>query len=96
MKAAFSKLISRKKKPKTLSTGPGLNQSMIDMIVSEARPEDSFHSQRHVRSPTSADADSLIQNLERNRDDLFNSPGLIRPKSNISSVLNVPKKVQKR
>lgn len=94
MKAAFNKILNKKKKSKVLSTGPTLNQSMIDMIVNDTDPNESFRSAqlRPMRSP-SVIVDEVPAVGTARLDTLFDSPNQIQIKSNISSVLNVPKKV---
>ena len=93
MKAAFNKILHRKKKPKTLNTGPGLNQSMIDIIVNDNENNESFHSHQPevVRSPSVVGND--FEDFTDRFDMLSGSPDKVRIRGNISSVLNVPKKV---
>ncbi len=93
MKAAFNKLLHRKKKPKILNSGPGLNQSMIDMIVNDNHNQDSFlsHQPEVVNSPSNFGTE--LEGFSENVEDLFGSPTQPRIRANISSVLNVPKKV---
>jgi len=95
MKAAFNKILHRKKKPKTLSTGPGLNQSMINIIVNDNENNDSFrsHQPEIARSPSILGND--FDDFTDRFNNIANSPDKIRIKGNISSVLNVPKKVSR-
>lgn len=93
MKAAFNKLINKKKKPKILNTGPGLNQSMIDIIVNNNAATDSFRShQPQSRSPSLAGED--IYGDHDMLDFMIESPDKPYRKANITTVLNVPKKVK--
>ena len=93
MKAAFNKILHRKKKTKTMSTGPGLNQSMINIIVNDNENNDSFHSHQPelARSPSVVGTD--FEDFTDRLDMIPGSPDKVRIRGNISSVLNVPKKV---
>jgi hypothetical protein len=94
---AINKLLTRKKKPKILSTGPTLNQSMIDMIVNDRPANESFHSQQGglMRSPSIGGNEVDIDDLASTDriDTMFDSPNRISMKANIGSVLNMPKRV---
>lgn len=94
---SINNLFKRKKKPKILSTGPTLNQSMIDMIVNDKPANESFHSQQGglIRSPSIAGNEAGVDDLAISDriDTMFDSPNQIPMKANIGSVLNMPKRV---
>ena len=99
MKAAFDKLLNRKKKPKILNTGPGLNQSMIDIIINQNEVEvgvdHSFHSHRIQASSPSIPGDEVYGYPDQ-LDFMIDSPDKPYRKANITTVMNVPKKVSSR
>jgi len=91
MASHLFKLFTQKKK---VRKGPSeSNQSMIDFIAEDVSANDSFRSHQPHWDSSLSDLDHLNRRLTEASPTSANFPITHKPRANISSVFNTPKKV---
>lgn len=88
--SSLFKLFTKKK----IRKGPSeSNQSMIDFIADDISDQDSFRSHQPHLNSSLADLDNLSRRLTEASPTSAGFPITHKPKANITSVFNTPKKV---